>query len=143
MTSQIDPTVPVFGTPTTASVRNNFLIAKREIEAIQGLIGGTPSGSFGPPIIVSGSGPIALPSSANYFVFVGNTTGGPISSALPAAGLVLGQQIIIKDTLGNAGTFNITVTASAGIDGFPTYVLVANYMSVSLVWMGGSGWGTF
>jgi hypothetical protein len=35
MTSQIDPTVPVFGTPTTASIRNNFLIARDEISAIQ------------------------------------------------------------------------------------------------------------
>jgi len=35
MVSQIDPTVPVFGTPTTASVRNNFLIARNEISALQ------------------------------------------------------------------------------------------------------------
>lgn len=38
MTSQIDPTVPAFGTPTTASIRNNFLIAKNEISALQSLI---------------------------------------------------------------------------------------------------------
>lgn len=35
MTSLIDPTKPVAGTPTTASVRANFAAAKTEIEALQ------------------------------------------------------------------------------------------------------------
>jgi len=138
MTSQIDPTVPIFGTPTTASVRNNFLIAKNEITALQGIIVGTP-GNFGPPINVGGSGPILLPSSANFFIFVNNITGSAISIAIPSG--TIGQQLIIKDIAGNAGTYNITITAG-GIDGFPNYVLVSNYMSLSLVWTG-SFWGTF
>lgn len=39
MTSAIDATKPVFGTPTTASVRANFTAAKAEIEALQALMG--------------------------------------------------------------------------------------------------------
>lgn len=39
MVSAIDPTVPVFGSPTTASVRNNFLIAHNEITALQAAVG--------------------------------------------------------------------------------------------------------
>lgn len=35
MASSIDPTKPVYGTPTTASVRANFLAAKTEIEELQ------------------------------------------------------------------------------------------------------------
>lgn len=35
MTSAIDPSKPVFGNPTTASVRNNFQHAKDEIEQLQ------------------------------------------------------------------------------------------------------------
>lgn len=35
MTSAIDPTKPVFGTPTTQSVRDNFSAAKSEIESLQ------------------------------------------------------------------------------------------------------------
>lgn len=35
MTSGIDPTLPVFGDPTTASVRSNFAIAASEITALQ------------------------------------------------------------------------------------------------------------
>jgi hypothetical protein len=35
MASNIDPTKPVTGTPTTVSVRDNFAFAKSEIEALQ------------------------------------------------------------------------------------------------------------
>ncbi len=35
MASSIDPTKPIVGTPTTASVRDNFAAAKAEIEALQ------------------------------------------------------------------------------------------------------------
>jgi hypothetical protein len=37
MTSAIDPTKPVFGAPTTNSVRANFAAAKAEIEALQAI----------------------------------------------------------------------------------------------------------
>src|SRR5215472_1813540 len=97
MTSQIDPTVLVFGSPTTASIRQNFLVAKNEIEAIQALIGTSGgTGGFAPPITIAGSGSISLPTTANYFVLVNNTTGGPINVQIPN-GLVAGQQVIIKD----------------------------------------------
>lgn len=33
--SNIDPTKPVYGSPTTESVRNNFLIAKNEITSLE------------------------------------------------------------------------------------------------------------
>ena len=36
MASSIDPSVPIAGHATTLSVRNNFLAAKNEIEALQG-----------------------------------------------------------------------------------------------------------
>lgn len=46
--SQIDPAFPIFGAPTTASVRSNFAAARSEIEALQDekldLAGGTMSG---------------------------------------------------------------------------------------------------
>ena len=49
MTSSIDPTVPVAGNPTTASVRENFAAAKAEIQELQAraLIHG-PAGPQGP-----------------------------------------------------------------------------------------------
>ena len=144
VTSQIDPTVPVFGAPTTASVRNNFLIAKNEIEALQVQIGSGGGGSgFGPPISMNGSGTILLPSSANFFVFVNNTSGAAINLSLPN-GFVVGQQVIIKDIAGNAGTYNITITPipPSNIDENATYVLMSNLASVSLIWIS-SYWGTF
>ncbi len=44
MSSAIDPTKPVSGTPTTASVRANFAAAKSEIEALQGATAGLEAG---------------------------------------------------------------------------------------------------
>src|SRR3954469_22659437 len=58
MPSQIDETVPVFGTPTTQSVRGNFSIAKSEITALQILTNG------GPFLSINGGtlrGPLLLP----------------------------------------------------------------------------------
>ena len=51
MASQIDPQYPVYGTPTTVSVRNNFVAAKAEIEELQAgkldLAGGNMQGAIG------------------------------------------------------------------------------------------------
>lgn|SRR5215471_4632233 len=137
MTSMIDPTVPLFGTPTTASVRQNFIIAKREIEALQGAVAGVRP----PPITFNAGGNIALPSIGDQFIFVFNTTGTPITLFLPN-GSVVGQVVIIKDTAGNAGTYQISINAVGTIDAINPYLLVSDYASISLVWIGGL-WGTF
>jgi hypothetical protein len=42
LTSQIDDTLPVYGNPTTASVRANFATAKQEISALQAATTGGP-----------------------------------------------------------------------------------------------------
>lgn len=58
MASQIDETQPVFGTPTTQSVRQNFSIAKTEISALQLVTNG------GPFLSINGGtlrGPLTLP----------------------------------------------------------------------------------
>lgn len=58
MTSSINAAQPVFGTPTTASVRSNFSAAKTEIEALQGRFGFVDyndSATVGSPIAVSPS----------------------------------------------------------------------------------------
>lgn len=148
MTSQIDPTVPVFGTPTTSSVRNNFLIARNEIEALQALIGSGGGNGFGPPLNVSVGGNVVLPSSSNFFIFVSNLTGTSITLTLPT-GAVVGQQVIIKDVLGNASAYNITVNSGAvssgpvtGIDNNANYPLMSDFGSLSVVWTG-TFWGTF
>jgi hypothetical protein len=141
VTSQIDPTIPIFGTPTTASVRNNFLIAKNEITALQNLVGGAGGGSFAVPVTVNGSGTVTLQSSANYYIFVQNLTGAPVTVGV-TAGLALGQQVIVKDIGGNAGTYNITVSVPNDVDGNTTYLLLSNYASLSMIWTG-SSWGSF
>lgn len=96
--------------------------------------------AFPTPIPVSGSGP--LPPGSFGDVNIRNTSGGPITITLPLMP-ALGQTLRFKDCAGNAGTYNITITAPPGtaIDGYPTYVLTSNYMSLEVYWTGDM-WGT-
>jgi hypothetical protein len=58
MTSAIDPLKPITGTPTTQSVRDNFSVAKSEIEFLQGATGFADyndTATTGSPIAVSSS----------------------------------------------------------------------------------------
>jgi len=139
MTSQIDPTVPVFGSPTTASIRNNFLIAKNEIEALQLVQQGVASGRAA-PINVSGSGSVVLPSQADVSIYVRNLTGSAITVTVPN-GNILDQRVLIKDVAGNAGTYNINIATVSGIDGNNPYTLRSDYASLSIFW-NGSVWGS-
>src|SRR5215831_12150392 len=84
MVSAIDPTVPVFGSPTTASVRSNFLIAKNEITALQNAVGvvvpisivngGTGATSAAAALTNLGAVPLAGGSMTGLLRFSGNPT---------------------------------------------------------------------
>jgi hypothetical protein len=139
MTSNVDATVPVFGAPTTASVRQNFLIIKDEISALQLAQQGVASGRA-TPINVVGSGAVVLPLQADVSIYVNNGTATPITVTLPN-GNVNDQRVLIKDTGGNAGNYNISVSTATGIDSNNPYVIASNYASLSVVW-NGSTWGT-
>jgi hypothetical protein len=93
MVSAINPASPIFGLPTTQSVRDNFQIAHDEISALQAatatgpylpLIGGSISGPtiFGGGIttyglIVPGGGPpVNIGSAGSGTVTIGNSTTG-------------------------------------------------------------------
>lgn len=61
-----------------------------------------------------------------------------------SAGTFAGQTVIIKDAIGTAGTYNITVTASGcTIDGQATKVMSNNLESIGLKWDGVSNWMVF
>lgn len=85
MVSMIDPSRPVFGEPTTASVRLNFQAAYTEISALQALIaggvGGTGAGSVGPtgPTGPTGFGQVGATGATGSTGMVGPTgpTGPP------------------------------------------------------------------
>jgi hypothetical protein len=75
MASEIDVTVPVFGNPTTESVRDNFAIAKDEIEELQDLAdhlalnalmktGGTMTG----PLVLAGEPDAPLEAATKKYV---------------------------------------------------------------------------
>jgi hypothetical protein len=82
--SNIDPTVPVYGTPTTQSVRNNFQIAHDEITTLQQVVTGGP-----------------------FLPLAGGTLTGALTvdAALVATGTVSGNNVIgINPTTGNTNT---------------------------------------
>jgi len=69
-----------------------------------------------------------------------NTTGGPVTILLPNAPLV-GRTYVVKDSVSNAATNNITVTTVGGIDdidGATTTVINTNFESLQFIY-GGSG----
>jgi hypothetical protein len=67
----------------------------------------------------------------DYAVFF-DTAGGPYTATLPAAPNY-GQQVVIKDSTGHAGTNNLTVSGNGNnIDSAATFVINTNY-----------GWATF
>ena len=86
--------------------------------------------------------------SGTYFItnnnatILANCSAEPLSTQLPAAGTVTGQQFIIKkiDSSGNAAT--VSTTSSETIDGATTYALSAQYRSVTLQSDGASYWIT-
>lgn len=99
MTSAIDPTVPVFGSPTTASVRNNFLIAKNEITALQNAVAITL------PLPVASGG-------------TGSTTATGALTALGAVPLAGGVTMTGLLTLSGPPTGNFGAATKAYVDGF-------------------------
>jgi hypothetical protein len=83
------------------------------------------------------SGGFTPPTGANYLLFI--QAGG--ATITLGNGHTIGQLVTIKDALGAAGAAPITIVAAATIDNNPTYTLVSDFASVTLVWLG-TLWGT-
>lgn len=123
-----------------------------DILSIENVFGVTPAGAT-EMVIINASGELgsqAIPGSAlsytavntsPYVVLVGDQflgvdcSGGAITIQLPNAPTT-GRYITIKDSTGSASTNNITVTTVGGvvtIDGATSYVMSADYESVSVL----------
>ena len=109
MVSAINPALPIYGTPTTESVRSNFAAAKSEIEALQASLATAPylpisGGTMTGPMVLSANPSVPLApatkqyvdglvnpistSLANYLLLAGGTLTGPlILAADPAVAL--------------------------------------------------------
>lgn len=70
-------------------------------------------------------------------VLVRNNSASPISITLPTA-TCQGRVIRVKDSIGNAGTYNIliSVLSSGTIDGFNGFVISQNFQSLTLLFSG-------
>lgn len=72
---------------------------------------------------------------SDYFIAVGSL-GAPKTITLPVSPIV-GDTYIIKDTVGEAFTNNITISGNGNnIDGSSTYLIAANYATVGFVYTG-------
>lgn len=72
----------------------------------------------------------------NGFVSVGNTTSAPITVTMPSSPTT-SQKITIKDIVGNASLYPITISGGAAlIEGASTLVLTYNYSWVDLIYTG-------
>ena len=81
MSSNIDPTVPIYKNPTTESVRDNFAAAKAEIEALQGSTEGAPflpisGGALQGSLILAGDPVAPLESATRNYVDNAVASGG-------------------------------------------------------------------
>ena len=67
---------------------------------------------------------------------------GPITITLPSKNDNAGQELIVKDALGNAGSHNITINGAGGdsIDGSPSFLLNQNRQSLTIVCDEINGW---
>jgi hypothetical protein len=98
LTSQIDETVPVQGSPTTQSVRDNFATAKTEISALQSSLGPAPflplAGAHmtGPMYLYNDPTDGRMPATKDYVDSHGTGGGGGIPEA-PTDGATYGRHI--------------------------------------------------
>jgi hypothetical protein len=114
MVSAIDPTLPIHGTPTTQSVRDNFHIAHDEITALQAA---TANGPFLPIAGGHVAGPltISIPTIGVTPAVITNTNPAP---AIPAGALDAGTVLVaISGTAGQQAEFQ-----AIGIGGAPSFV---------------------
>jgi hypothetical protein len=99
------------------------------------------TGATGTVSTITVNGSVTLPTGKEITVNINNTTGGPITLTLPSPTLP-DQTYKFKDVAGNAGTYPITIAATAAyIDNASSYLLLSNYMSIELYWTGAL-WGT-
>jgi len=95
-------------------------------------VSGTISGNF--PVRTNQTGSTIDVLASDYYIGV-NGTG--VTVTLPNTGVPTGKTYVIKDESGNASVNPITLSGNGNtIDGSATLTMVANYMSLQVIWTG-------
>lgn len=95
----------------------------------------TPSRKSNDPVVVKTPGAYPYTTLAQDGVILVDTSSP--RTIIPAGSPVVGQIYTIKDSVGSAGSNNITITPSGNnIDGAASYVINVNFASVNIVYSG-------
>ena len=114
MVSQVNPIYPVYGNPTTITVRQNFGFTKAEIEALQNLANNSDQGPWLPLVGGNLSGQVRS-TMAGGSSFIYNSGAAPViefntTGAATGTGIILGRRNGITRwgiNLGNAGAESV------------------------------------
>lgn len=118
--------------PTFTVDTKGRLTAAGQVAPIQPLVG---------TVAVVTSGPYTVGSTV-YAAIVNQTVSGAITVTLPATPST-GRMVVIKDGKGDAGTYAITVSPSAGtVDGAGSYSIAVNYGSAQFIY-NGTEWSVY
>ena len=93
-------------------------------------------------IVVPVSGATYSTAANDKFLSVTYTATGAVAVTLSTVSLIAGNQIVVKDSGGLAGTNNITISTqgTAKIDGADTKTILGNYDAVVMVTDGTNWW---
>lgn len=133
MPSAINPQYPVYGTPTTQSVRDNFAAAKGEIETLQAQT------LIAPVIIRHTTSYTASTADPKNVAHRFDTTSAPLNLNIPTT-LGTPQETLIY--VHRDGAANVVVVMDAGVtvNGAQTYTLDRDKLTIALYKVGPTKW---
>lgn len=118
--------------PTFTVDTKGRLTAAGNVVPVQPLVG---------TVAVVTSGPYTVGSTV-YAAIINQTVSGAITVTLPATPST-GRMVVVKDGKGDAGTYAITVSPSAGtVDGAGSYSIAVNYGSAQFIY-NGTEWSVY
>lgn len=87
--------------------------------------------------VITAAGSVTVSATSDYYIVLNKTIGAATTVTLPASGMVVGQQFVIKDGKGDANSNNIQIAGNGNnIDGSTPLIINTAYGFAGLVWNG-------